>query len=418
MPPFGIYIITSCLLLFTLTNQMGNSRKAFVIITIILFISSHGAGQANNRYLVLKTVFDTLVNAWGNAKAPPDLRLLKPGSSKIVARYVANPTPSIEVDDTLYGICQNFGPDSLDAIAVVLSHELAHYYGDHTWCSDYAFAYKNVELMKVSKESKVEKESIADNQGLFYAAVAGYHSFRVFDRLIDAIYKTYQLPNISNGYPSKEDRKKIATAAAEKAVALYEVFNAGVGLTCAGYYPEAITCFFHLVKYFPSRENYNNLGVARLLWALRLKPLSAQEFVYPVEIDPNSRLKATHTRSGQTDADAAKMDSLLKAAKKDFEKAISLDPSYTKAYVNLAAVYDLMDNPEGAIGKLKELPQPIEQVSDALFMKGIAYWHLGEEETAKSYLTVDPNRSSSFYKFCCETDSEKNWITRYNKLSF
>jgi hypothetical protein len=49
--------------------------------------------------------------------------------------------PKIEVDQKLFSVCRTYGKDSLNAVAVVLSHELAHYYSDHTFCSDYAYAY-------------------------------------------------------------------------------------------------------------------------------------------------------------------------------------------------------------------------------------------------------------------------------------
>ena len=93
------------------------------------------------------------MNAYGNAKAPPKLILL-PNTQKgrVVAFYSNVPQPSIQVDEQLFDICKKLKSDSLNALATIISHELAHYYNDHTFCSDYAFATKNKLLLNASKE--------------------------------------------------------------------------------------------------------------------------------------------------------------------------------------------------------------------------------------------------------------------------
>jgi predicted Zn-dependent protease len=152
-------------------------------------------------------------------------------------------------------------------------------------------------------------------------------------------------------------------------------------------YAEAITLFEEINTYFPSRENYNNIGVIKTLEALELKVLTSGEynypkrFLYPLETDNTSRLNQEGTRSS---SDNNKKEMLLKSAQKDFEKAISLDPSYTLAYINLACVFDLLDNPEAAIGKIKELPKEKQETRNALRILAIAYYHADNEKKAEA----------------------------------
>lgn len=354
---------------------------------ILLLLSFNLFAQVNKKKLVVaQEIFDNLVNAYASNKSAPLLKILPKNSPRIVAQYIASPSPTVQVDETVFDICMTFGKDSANAFAIILSHELAHYYNDHNWCSDYAFALRNSALgntlNKVSKESKIEKESIADSYGLFYSSLAGYKPFDVFNLLLDKIYKQYKLPEVVSGYPSKKERKEINRVQKEKIEKLVPVFEAGVILIYAGKYEEAISCFNYLNKYFPSRENYNNLGTAKLLMALQLKPQQAIEFIYPVEIDPVSRLSSNGTRSNGKD-EQNQMNNLLQSAKRDFEKAISLDPGYAKAYINLACVYDLMDNYDAAIGRIKDMPADVKEIVSALEIKAIAYSHADNESKAE-----------------------------------
>lgn len=368
------------------------------IIFILLFLFAMSIKLTAQTFLdkqkIVQKVFDNIVNAYGNAKAAPQLRIIgNYQKERVVAAYSTTPQPTIKVDEQLIDICLQFKEDSLNALAIIISHELAHYYNDHTFCSDFAFALGNTNLSKAlrttNKTNKLEKETEADYQGLWYAAMAGYYSFDIFDKIIDTIYKHYKLPEIVQGYPSKKERKEINRVQKTKIEKMVPVFEVGVILTYAGKYEEAISCFNYLNKFFSSRENYNNLGTARLLWAIQLKPQQAIEFIYPVEIDPISRLNSTGTR-GYGNDEQNHMNNLLQSAKKDFEKAIILDPGYTKAYINLACVYDMLGNFEAAVGRIKDLPANVNEPVSALEIKAIAYAHADNTlKTEDAFLEIE-----------------------------
>jgi len=96
-------------------------------------------------------------------------------------------------------------------------------------------------------------------------------------------------------------------------------------------------------------------------------------------------LKQNGSRS--VDNQQEQMTFLLKSAQKDFEKAIALDNTYTKSYINLACVFDLLQNPEAAIGKIKELPIEQQKEVDAQRILAIAYYHADNEKKAEELWT-------------------------------
>lgn len=343
-----------------------------------------------------KAVFNNLIQAYANAKSAPELKFIsqKTGTS-VIARYIIEDgSHLIEIDEKLINICFSMGQDSLNALAIILSHELAHYYNDHEWCSDYAYALSisNLKLAKkinaASMAAKIEKETVADNHGLFYASVAGYSIFGCYNKLLVKVYSSYKLPQNQPGYPSLLDRKKIAKDAVTKSNELYGYFKSGIKAINDAKYDDAILFFKKANAYIPYRENYNNLGVAKTRKSLLIKTKSYEEvnfpdrFLYPLEVENKSRLSINDTRS-LDDEKLEEYNNLLKEALKDFQEAIRIDPSFTKGYINLACVYDLMDNWEAAIGKIKELSIEQQNTIDAKRILAIAYYHNSQESKAE-----------------------------------
>jgi len=116
--------------------------------------------------------------------------------------------------------------------------------------------------------------------------------------------------------------------------------------------PKAADCFSYLSVYFPSREVYNNLGVANFLQAVQNNPEDTLNLIYPIDIDPVSRLYGNNTRGSSNQTKSCK--ELLKDAKRYFEKAQSLDPAYFSSYINLACTNTALKNYDMALGNLNE----------------------------------------------------------------
>lgn len=371
-------------------NGLSFFKKGLTLFFCGMSFLMFGQGKADKQ---IQSVFDQLVLAYGSAKSAPQLIVLNDKPKQIPpAKYYSSPKPNIKVDAYLFTVCRTFGKDSLNALSIVLSHELAHYYSDHTFCSDYAYAIKDKNkslvpaLKNASLNEKISKETEADNKGFFYAAAAGFSPFNLQAVLIDKIYKEYHLPDIQPGYPTKQQRKDIAKTADEKAQVLYGYFKAGLKAMEEKKYDEAITAFETANSYIPYRENYNNIGVAKTRKALLLKVKTSEEykfpdrFLYPLEVENSSRLNELGTRG--TDNRQHQMTDLLTSAQKDFQEAIRLDTNFTKGYINLACVYDLLENYNAAIGKIKELPIEQQNTIDAKRILAIAYFHNDQENKA------------------------------------
>ena len=371
---------------------MSNSKSHFLnyLVTLLLCLLCSTIYAQGGKKNQVQSVFNRLVAAYGSPKTAPELVL----NTKKIGRpafYKNETKPSIVVDENLLVICRTFGKDSLNALSIVLSHELAHYYNEHEFCTDFASAIRNnvvlfQKIKLINKNQKMLYETQADDKGLFYAAIAGFDPFEIQPKLLDAIYNNYQLKD-EVGYPTKSERKEIANNAITKSKKLFEIFKQGLQYMNDKKYDAAIESFATVNSSFPSRENWNNIGVAKVLKALELKVPSEIEkefpnrFIYPIEVDNSSRLQVEKTRN--LDDNEAEMISLLKSAKIDFEKAITLDVNYTMGYINLACTFDLLENPNAAIGKIKELPKELQNTIPAKKILAIAYFHNQQESAAK-----------------------------------
>jgi tetratricopeptide (TPR) repeat protein len=362
------------------------------IIILVCLIPLLGQAQNTSRINQTNEVFNNLIQAYANGKGAPDLKIisLKEPQVKIAEYTNIKGVPVIQIDQKLINICFSLGKDSLNALAFILSHELSHYYKDDNWCMDYALLkFKSnpafAKEMKSSSKYNVGKEAAADKEGIIYSAIAGYSPFSVFNSLLDSIYIKYSLQDKLLGYPSKDARKGINKSAIKEANEWLRLFNQSLNLINSKKYKEAIDSLTYLSQKFPSREVYNNLGIAKSRKALLLKPKTYEEvhfpnrFLYPLETENQTRLNQNDTR-GLDDNDYDEMTILLKAAQKDFEEAIRIDPSFTKGYVNLACVFDLMGNAPSAIGKIFELPKDQQNSVEAKKILAIAYYHNNQKE--------------------------------------
>jgi hypothetical protein len=359
-------------------------------VLILLFITPQINAQIPTRIIAAQEVFNSLVQAYANGKGAPDLKIVPLKGKQIIAQYSSlNGIPVVQIDEKLINICFSLGKDSLSALAFILSHELSHYYKDDNWCMDYAgLKFKTnpsfAKEMKNSSKYNIGKEAAADKEGIIYATIAGYSPFEIFNPLLDNIYTIYSLKDNLEGYPSKNDRKVINKDARKDAKEWLRVFNSSLNLIELKKFTEAIDSLSILSKKFPSREVYNNLGIAKTRKALLLKPKTYEEvhfpekFLYPLEIENISRLSQDDSR-GVDDQKYDQMISLLKSAQKDFQEVIRIDPNFSKGYINLACVFDLMDNPSSAIGKIFELPIDQQNSIEAKRILAIAYYHTNQE---------------------------------------
>lgn len=345
---------------------------------------------------VVHQVYGDLVRAIGDGRTPPVLQLAAgstAGGLQVTWYAPANHTLCLE--DRAYDVCTSLGADSLAGLAVLLGHELAHFYKDHGWVGDFGNGFSDpgvgqqVGVRKWEEERLLEVEEEADYFGEFFGYMAGYNTVEVAPELLVRLYKEYGLEEEVGGYPGLGVRQEIARQVGRKLAGVLPVYEVGVRLLLVGRYDEASRCFGHVGREFPSREVLNNGGVCKVLAALSLGRL--ERFAYPCEIDPSSRLRAFR-RGDEVVADEAqeeRREFLLEEARALFDQARSRDPGYGPAYVNLSCTASLGGQyGEGVVWAERgmELGRKSGErsvVSDGLVARGIARAGLGDVEGAQ-----------------------------------
>jgi hypothetical protein len=341
----------------------------------------------------IQAVYQNLLAAYADARPAPDLVLIpKTTRQGAIAQYIPGLKPTIKIDDKLVDICSSLGKDSLNALALLLSHELAHYYQNHSWCADYAFALQGESMGEklnfLSKDDKIRSEAQADQLGVFYAAMAGYEVQSIFPKVIDAIYSSYKLPDAVVGYPTKTERKQLAEQVNKEVAELFDIFEGSKYLLLLKKQDLAILGLEQVAKKFPSREILHNLGTAYLFQALEMMPQYEMPFILPIEIDSETRLFTSNRSEKETNT----WKNALKKAKYYFEEALRKDENYAAAYQNLACVYLLENNPAAAIGKINELQNITKTLlPEAIEIRAIAHYFFGQNEKAKSGISLSEN---------------------------
>lgn len=346
------------------------------------------------KYRVTHQVFDRLTYAFADSRPQPRLEIVARSlkKNKIIAQYRPGSQPVIQLDEEVYDLCRKLQKDSLNALAVLLSHELAHHYKNHDWYFTFGIGQANT---RFSKESIKQFESAADFYGCFYGELSGFATARVFPRVIDLIYQHFNLANHLEGYPTKEERKAIYAEKQKEAVKMVAVFKSGLFLYLIQEFESAALCFDYLVNQFPSREIINNLAASKLQLALQIYNKQEQPgFVYPVELDANSRLGSAHRDMPDT-YNNKQLEKLLTEARRYAEKSREIDPGYVPAYINLACIYSLQGNQPAAIGIINEL-KPTTITGNAYSVRAIAYYK--DNQPTKAQKDFDLARQKGAYK--------------------
>ena len=311
---------------------------------------------------VLQQVLDDLVLAVGDGRTPPGLHVLPRGMASPHQVVWIDPQQNLlTLQEEVYDLCVAMGPDSLNALAFLLGHELAHRYKDHDWVADFVRAAADLDVGKrldeldLDYDQMVARETEADYWGGFYSAIAGYPSFDVAPEALGRIYSEYGLDEEIPGYPTLVERKEMARRSGARLQRMVPIFEAGHLLAMIRRFEEASRCFDHIAVDFQSREILNNAGVTRTLEALSLfREKTDVRFVYPFEFDASTRLQKPTQKAGSEDQVAYLEDlrtyrKRLHKAAGWFEKARARDAVYVPAYVNLAAVRDLLGQYDDAL---------------------------------------------------------------------
>lgn len=290
------------------------------------------------------------------------------------AQYVPK-EHKILVEQKALDVTRSFKEDSLKAMAFLLGHELTHSFQEELKESDTT----NFLAYNVPAHVTRRAEKQCDIQGAFSAYLAGYDPRDILPEFIERLYEAYGLNGKDlYGYPSKADRQYAGRTAMVTTNQLIVAFEAANLLTLLGEYPSARECLLHAREFYQGKEMDNNLGVINLLEALNFPEYNIDLYVYPIEIDTESRLMKPKRPEGAKDLtmeEKLKRNRLLEKAKALFESGIMKDPDYIPAQLNLVTTLLLWDHPERAMQLIKTMGYRDDISDDPRYelLRGIGY---------------------------------------------
>lgn len=298
--------------------------------------------------------------------------------------YYSPSNNTINFGEGIYDLATDFGPDSLDVVATVMAHEIAHFYKDHGWAHAFGKANPDSDIKKNVKESmydsedRARMEAEADYFGGIFGYMSGYNTLGVGGKFFDKLYDALEIPEETFGYPSRKDRIAIYNNSKQMLEDLIPIFNTANLLNLVRRYEKASMCYDHVIVTFPSREMYNNAGVALAQKAMSLYSAEELKFVYPFGLDFDTRL----SNGGTKGAGESKEDKRLRLAKEAldlFNDAINIDEQYAPAYVNAALAHSLLGEYDMALGlankaiKFAETNRNLLLIGNGHIARGIAF---------------------------------------------
>ena len=287
---------------------------------------------------VVQEVFQKLKAAKGDFRSrKPELHLVETTGMGIAAAFPLSGV--IKLEEKGYDLCTEFGADSLNALAILLGHELVHCYEKHSWENQFAWEYSHTSLKRAISNEHKKDEIQADYLGGVLAYQAGFKVFGIMDKFLDKVYESYQLTDENTpNYPGLEQRKLLAIESADKFKYFTNLFEMANLLTVQELYDDALTYYDQVMQDFQSREVYNNIGVVSMLAAIQHFSPKQIKFNYPVELDFVSRMKVSRGAESYAEYQERKLlDALFY-----FDNAIHLDPKYPIAHLNRACANTLL----------------------------------------------------------------------------
>ena len=263
-------------------------------------------------------------------------------------------------------ICYQEPTRGKDRLAFVLAHELAHQLKDDLWHMRFFDAYQAAqtqtavapafldELRRSTQaiEHVLAREVQADEQGIIYMAMAGFHPnaivladqgvnfFVDWVRALDPRRLTGVA--VDSVRPTPQERADALRAALRRIADQTAAFQAGLWFYYAGDYPQAMQAFDHFRTVYAGREVYHNLATSYhqlALQAYRAWPSEAQTFPFHLSltIEPLTRASQIYLERTRRANRITSLHQPLEAAIRWYREALAQEAAYTPAALNLGA---------------------------------------------------------------------------------
>lgn len=185
-----------------------------ILRSIPLALLVLGSSFSLNGQIHIEKIWTDLNNSAGNRYLYPDLEVMR-GDPRGPAYFRGGVVyfDSVFVNHLFSNYDSSFVKLS---IAYLFSHELGHYYLNHTDTHIKSMAYAKTSSKSVilsgdsRKQDLLFKESEADLYGGLYSTQAGYYALDIAEQFLTIVYDYYELPKELSGYPSLADRIEVS----------------------------------------------------------------------------------------------------------------------------------------------------------------------------------------------------------------
>jgi metalloendopeptidase OMA1, mitochondrial len=313
----------------------------------------------------------------------------------------------------LIDLVKNKMGDTDDAWASVLGHECAHAALRHgmgmiqvaSSLSPKAFEGGAGDLAGLLNTVSRAHEFEADQFGALYSYRAGFNPAESITLHTTMLAAMGEIPR-GMTHPTHAERIARVRDYLLDLRAKTHGFDLAVKALGSGDYDAAIGHFEVFLGVFPdSTGARSNLGVA-----LHRKALTALEpstrFRRATDVDPNSRARKIELHAAEVNVTglkaAPKIDErLLREAVGEYQAALSIDPAYTRAQVNLGAALDDLKDRKGARAALEKAVRMAPQSKEAWNNLGAVAAETGDTDRAltafKKALELDGGYADAWF---------------------
>lgn len=299
---------------------------------IALLISHISFGHSKVNKQTAEKVYADLIEAIGNRLEAPELIVVPSEEAESQAQYYPAYNV-IVISEALLTFSDKYAAEAPTVLALILGHELAHHFGNHSLRSAFA---ANSSLMETAT-----LEAEADHFAIFFAYLAGYPTAGMEARFLRDYYETFDIDiTESKHYPALSKRIAIYQNASLSIAELAKVFQAGNYLLLVDEYHAAARCFEFIATKFNSPEVLNNAGVAYLEAAIDLFTPKEFPFLLPTIFEEASNLNREEWRDQNMDREERiqKRRYYLNLAALNFRKASLFKTDNLIAQINLVNV--------------------------------------------------------------------------------
>lgn len=374
-------------------------RHSLLLLLLCLFTNvSFANSSLIEEQQLAETILKKLFNTYGNFVYPIPPKIEVVAEKKRVAAFVADKqSGKIILEKAVFDICKSFGKDAESALAFVIGHELGHFY-ERT--NNKGFATNYLKWTHTQKE-----EEKADILGVFCAYLADYKTTSIVPQLIEKIYAEYGLMDKKDnlyGYPTFKVRQASAQNVQAKVDELIHLFDTANYLSTVGKYKLAASSYQYILQFYKGREIYNNLGVNYALEAMNFTKKNVDIYLYPFEIDAQTRLRRPKIDRGGEDltkAEQAYRMQMLDNAKKYLKEVGKIDFNYLIDDINMISVLSLR------LDLCKDCESPVSYYKKNQLMKTASFMGADNEQKAKLKLAL----AIAYVKTGKKEDAKKIW---------